>query len=287
MNTDSKPFLKLLGYSRKERRSTFILLLVLVFAVSTRYLIPAGEIEIKDLSRLLAPIDSVHVSLSDTVSNTLTLFNFDPNYASFDTLTELGLSGKQARTIINYRNKGGKFRHASDVKKIYGIDEQTTSKLLPYIIIKKDTGSIKYFNTGSLAQPERHERLDLNKCDSAALDKLPGLGPVLSSRIIKFRKLLGGFVSAEQLKEVYGLQEATFNNLADKVFADSSGIIGIKINDAGFRELSRHPYLNRYEIESIIKYKELKGRFSNTAELVDNKILTAEKAKKLSAYLRF
>ncbi|MBN1108862.1 MAG: helix-hairpin-helix domain-containing protein, partial [Bacteroidales bacterium] len=54
------------------------------------------------------------------------------------------------------------------------------------------------------------EVIELNTCDSAMLEALPGLGPVLSARIIKYRKLLGGYVSAEQLREVYGLSEETF-----------------------------------------------------------------------------
>jgi DNA uptake protein ComE-like DNA-binding protein len=78
-----------------------------------------------------------------------------------------------------------------------------------------------------------------------------------------------------------------YNYVADKVFADSLDVYGIKINDLGFNELARHPYFNRYEIESIIKYRELKGRFSNIKELVDNKILLPEKARKLSPYLKF
>ncbi len=47
--------------------------------------------------------------------------------------------------------------------------------------------------------------LNLNICDSASLEALPGIGPVLSSRIIKYRNLIGGYVSVDQLKEVYGL----------------------------------------------------------------------------------
>jgi competence protein ComEA len=287
MNPGRKYLLEWFGYSRRERRSTFILFIILIVVIALRYLIQPPEIEIEDLSKLLASADTGQTGFTHKFSQRSGLFNFDPNEASFDTLTLLGLSEKQARTLVNYRNSGGRFRYASDIKKIYGIDDQTAATVMPYIVFETGSGKNTYYHSDPVSEQEISNRLDLNRCDSASLVRLPGLGPVLSSRIIKFRKLLGGFASVDQLKEVYGLKDTTFNNLKDRVFADSSAITGIKINDVGFRELARHPYLERYEIESIIKYKELKGRFSDITELVDNKILSVEKAKRLSPYLKF
>jgi len=48
--------------------------------------------------------------------------------------------------------------------------------------------------------------LNLNKVDSAQLEGLPRLGPVLAARICKFRESLGGYHSTDQLKEIWGLQ---------------------------------------------------------------------------------
>lgn len=289
MNSAYKPLLNWFGYTRKERRSSFILLVILIIVIAARYLFQTGEreIEIENLAGLSVSDDTLQAGTSDNEIDTAALFSFDPNRISSDSLMLLGLSENQARTIINYRNKGGRFRYASDLKKIYGIDEKTAAVIIPYIIIETEKGKIRNYRSASRDEQKNFKKLDLNKCDSAALVRLAGIGPVLSSRIIKFRRLLGGFASAEQLKEVYGLPETTYNYLADRVFADSSDVSGVKINDIGFNELSRHPYLTRYEIESIIKYKQLKGRFSNIAELVDNKIISPEKARKLSPYLKF
>ena len=44
-------------------------------------------------------------------------------------------------------------------------------------------------------------KLELNSCDSLSLVALPGIGPVLSVRIIKYRNLLGGFAAVEQLRK--------------------------------------------------------------------------------------
>jgi competence protein ComEA len=287
MNPENRPFLSWFGYSRRERRSTFILFVILIIVIAIRYFVPSKEIAVEDLSELLASADSGKENLSDIGPEIQNLFIFDPNSASYDTLTELGLSEKQARTILSYRNKGGSFRKPSDIKRIYGIDEQTAVKLIPFISIKRDMENVSYNHVDSTASQKIREKVDLNRADSAALEMLPQIGPVLSSRIIKYRKLLGGFVSSEQLKEVYGLSEATYNILAERVFADSSIIKFININNAGYKELSKHPYLNSYDIQAILKYRELKGSILNIGELIDNKILTVNKAKKISPYLKF
>ena len=98
---------------------------------------------------------------------------------------------------------------------------------------------------------QQKSSIDINGCDSAALVALPGIGPVLSARIIKYRKLLGGFASVEQLKEVYGLPEETYEMIKGRLYADSSGIRKININSSGYKELSRIPYIEKYEVTAI------------------------------------
>lgn len=129
--------------------------------------------------------------------------------------------------------------------------------------------------------------LDINSCDSASLEALPGIGPVLSARIIKYRKLLGGFTRVEQIKEVYGLTEETYELISGRIYIDTAFVKRININSAGFKELIRIPYLEKYDVTAILRYRELKGRITGTGDLVENKILTKEKAEKSGPYLKF
>lgn len=134
---------------------------------------------------------------------------------------------------------------------------------------------------------QRREMLELNTCDSASLESLPGLGPVLSARIIKYRNLLGGYASVDQLKEVYGLSEDTYNIISGFLKADPSLVRKIQINNADFKQLIRLPYLERSEVSAILKYRELMKVIKNIDELIENKIITTEKAAKISPYLAF
>ena len=60
-------------------------------------------------------------------------------------------------------------------------------------------------------------RVNLNAVDSMALEMLPGIGPILSARIIRYRNKLGGFYAVAQLKEVYGISDSTFEKISPKM----------------------------------------------------------------------
>jgi DNA uptake protein ComE-like DNA-binding protein len=136
-------------------------------------------------------------------------------------------------------------------------------------------------------QKSVRKKIELNSCDSIMLVSLPGIGPVLSTRIIRFRNLLGGFVSVSQLKEVYGLSPETFEMISSRFSIDSSLIKKIKINTAGYGELSHSPYLRKYEIQSILKYRKIKGKISSISELLEDKILSDSTALRVGPYLDF
>jgi competence protein ComEA len=59
--------------------------------------------------------------------------------------------------------------------------------------------------------------ISLNRADAAALETLPGVGPVLAERIIAHRESNGPFQSVDDLLEVPGIGEAKLASLRDLV----------------------------------------------------------------------
>lgn len=59
--------------------------------------------------------------------------------------------------------------------------------------------------------------VNLNTADLAALDTLPGVGPVTAEAILGWRDANGGFTSVDELLEVDGIGEATLADLAPHV----------------------------------------------------------------------
>jgi competence ComEA-like helix-hairpin-helix protein len=208
-------------------------------------------------------------------------FIINPNTATTSDWKTLGLSKKQIKTINKYIAKGGKFYKISDLKKIYGINDSIYNIISTHLYIPDDE-QIKAKN-----KIDKQYLIEINSADSTKLVELKGIGPVLASRIIKFRKKLGGFYSIFQLKEVYGIKPETFEKIKDNITADTSQIKKININEAGYHELKNHPYIGNYEAQAIIAYKKIKGKINSIVELVDNKIITDSVAKKVSYYFCF
>ncbi|NYE37796.1 competence protein ComEA [Nocardioides cavernae] len=72
---------------------------------------------------------------------------------------------------------------------------------------------------GTLDQPlpEGGTLVNLNTADQAALDTLPGVGPVTADAIVSWREDNGGFTSVDELLEVDGIGPATLDDLAPLV----------------------------------------------------------------------
>lgn len=62
--------------------------------------------------------------------------------------------------------------------------------------------------------------IDINTADSSLFERQRGIGPSLANRIIKYRERLGGFVSAEQIREIWNFPDSTYQSLKDKFVAN-------------------------------------------------------------------
>lgn len=56
--------------------------------------------------------------------------------------------------------------------------------------------------------------ININLADAEELQKLPGIGPAYSQRIIEWREENGAFTSKEQLLEIRGIGERRLENIA-------------------------------------------------------------------------
>lgn len=130
-------------------------------------------------------------------------------------------------------------------------------------------------------------KIELNSADSTDLIPLPGIGPVFSSRIVRYRNLLGGFVDVNQLLEVYGLPEETWLKISKMVTADTLLIRTINVNTATFGDLLRHPYINRDNVVAITGFRERYGNIESWQMMKENDLIPEDKASLLRYYLAF
>ena len=204
------------------------------------------------------------------------LFEFNPNTASEAQWKMLGMSDKQTATIKNYLSKGGKFYKKEDLSKIYGVSQEQYNTLEPYIIID---------NKKNNSEPEKKLSIELNSATKEELTQISGIGDIYAERIIKYRDMLGGYETKEQLKEVDGLEEETYEKIKDQVFVNTNKITKIRLNFTNLYDLKRHPYIEEQTAKAIINYRNKNGAFTNLNQLIDKKIITQEIFNKIKNYI--
>ena len=204
------------------------------------------------------------------------LFYFDPNVISSKEWERLGVKKRIGNRIEKYITAGGSFKKATDLKKIYGFDTIKIAELLPYVkIIGKPK---KNFATAKLLVP-------LNTSDTTQLKQLSGIGSVFSARIVKYRDLLGGFVSKDQLLEVYGISKEKFTRISVMIVVDSIPLRRIKLNSFKEAKLRKHPYINSRMSKDIVRFRDRNGEFSSINQLQSHKIVPDSIFIKLLPYL--
>ena len=133
--------------------------------------------------------------------------------------------------------------------------------------------------------PKKTLSFELNTADSLDLVQLYNIGPVIARRILKYRSLLGGYVRKEQLREVYGIDSARYNDIAPHLTVDPSRITPIDINTADIDRLKRHPYLDYYQAKAIIRLREEKGAYAGVRDILNIPIIDSETFTRIEPYL--
>lgn len=276
----------------KQQRNGVIVLCAIIFALfivrlSINYFIEPKSALVADFSNTdLSKIKNVSLKADSTTQDKeeAILFVFNPNTVSKEQLLQLGFKEKTANTFLKYRSKGAIFKTKEDVKKVYGINEDLYAAIEPYIFIegktKTDEASAK---SEKVIVKKEIKVIELNSADSISLLPLPGIGGGYAKRILKYRSLLGGFYSIEQLKEVYGFSDTLFLSIKDFIRVDASLVSKINLNTENFKELNAHPYISYEETKAIFNWRRKNGVIKTKEQVKE--IISDETFKKIEAYL--
>jgi DNA uptake protein ComE-like DNA-binding protein len=276
---------KWLSFSKGERVA-LITIFVCIFALVLACLFrptrkSLSDASLHNLDSLLAlrqaAIETQQQSETAQQEVELQPFPFNPNTMTEEEGQRMGLTDRQIRNIINYRDKGGKFYSKKDLAKLYTISEEDFAQLEPFIVLpevtRKDYDKPKSETKGTQeikeekTTPKEIPVVDLNTVDSATLVELPQIGPYTAARIVAYREKLGGFIQKEQLLEVKGMDEARYNTASPYINIGSGFIIQIDVNRSDFKALVNHPYLNYNQVKRIFNQREKRGMIKDWNQL--------------------
>ena len=250
------------------------------------------------------------------------------NTATAAELTSLpGIGEAKAKKIVAYRETNGNFGSIDEIKNVSGIGDGTFENIKNYITVgtvqsqtksaptkapetgKEKTATEKQNNTISSI-------ININTATAAELTSLPGIGEAKAKKIVAYRETNGNFGSIEEIKNVSGIGDATFENIksyitvgsvqsqnkttptkapeTEKVQTKASEQATadevtdtqlININTADIAELDKLPGIGEATAKKIIAYREENGDFKSIEDIMNVSGIAEKKFEKLKDYI--
>ncbi len=159
------------------------------------------------------------IAANETVADTLNLskdfqIKYDLRTCTKEELQQIPRIGpSRAQTIIEYREQIG-FNSLKDIKQIKGIGDATFEIIKPYLI---EFGEEEIPKSVKKNTSLNHNKININIANIEELTQLPGIGPAKAKKIVQKREELDGFKSIEQITEVKGIGEKSFEKLKNNI----------------------------------------------------------------------
>lgn len=206
----------------------------------------------------------------------------DPNEFSLDDWMRMGLSKKQADIVLNFSVRG--LKSNDDLKKIFVFPEKLFDLIKDSLVypVQKDY---------QLSKDRFEEKpilklvVEINSATQVDLEKIPGIGPYFADKIIEYRIKLGGFVSKNQLLEIWKFDTEKLSSIDKYIILDDSFITKINVNSISFDDLKDHPYFSYKVANSIVKMREVSGSYENVNEIGKSMLINDELLDKLTPYI--
>lgn len=201
------------------------------------------------------------------------------NYVKETDLLNYGIQDKSVKQILSLRNSGLKIFTQID---LINSSIDSNSKL---ILLKrlKFFPEKKYFDKSFDSNKERIS-IDLNTADTNAIDQLKGMSRSMARRVCKYRERLGGFISIDQLKEVWGMDSASYDVLKQTGMLQKK-VKKININTSDVNTLGAHPYIGYGMAKLIVNYRVQHGDYSKIEDLYEIHVMNADIFSKIEAYI--
>jgi competence protein ComEA len=302
-----------LTFTRKERTGVLSLVVIIIAVTVVPYFLkkppgsadPAAFVKYQPAAGQLVnkkPVkEAVPTEIKETVPPEIP-FYFDPNRIRFDDWKRLGVRDPTIHIIEHFLQRGGKFRSAADLEKIYGLKPSDCKRLQPYVripperqnenrnlhpVFHREPHAAAFFSPAASHYPQKKPSvIDVNRADSEALIRLPGIGMKLAGRIIHFREKLGGFFEVAQVAETFGLSDSVFQSIRPWLSLAADTVRQVDLNLADQPALQQHPYIRWDLARAILRYRDQHGGFRSVEELKQLVQVTPEKFRKLEPYLK-
>ncbi|RKS95452.1 DNA uptake protein ComE-like DNA-binding protein [Flavobacterium limicola] len=286
-------------FSKEQRTGIFFLFLIIVVLQLVYFFVDFSSVskeypEKQKWLSLQSEMDSLKMDVKNSKPK---IYLFNPNFISDYKGYKLGMSVQEIDRLLAFRKENKYVNSAKEFQNVTKVSDSLLNVIAPYFKFpdwvnnkKQNTKFKEYtsYQNQAFAKKEKIIFIDINDATKEDLVKIYGIGDAISSRILKQKELMGGFVSMEQMKEVWGLSPEVIENLNThfKVLV-LPRFKKIEINNASLKELSQFHYFRYSLAKEIVTYRSMNGNIKNIEDLTKIKGFPVDKANLIGLYLDF
>lgn len=294
MEENNNPFKTLLYFSKDQKKGILALFSIIIALQLVYYFTDfsfAGK-HSKEEQEWLSLQSSIDTLKNESKKSGYKMYPFNPNFITDFKGYKIGMKIEEIDRLLAFRKLGKFANTAAEFQKVTRISDSLLNVISPYFKFPDWVNNPKQrsnykSNWKEYPKKETLKILDINQASKEDLMKLSGIGDAISDRILIQKDLYGGFVSMEQMNEIWGLSPEVLLNL-NKYFTVSvlPGIKKIDINNASIKELSQFPYFRFPVSRNIVTYRSMNGDIK-IEDLANIKAFPVDKIKIIALYLQF
>ena len=286
----------LFKFTKEQRNGIFLLFVIIICLQMSYYFIDFSNYSSNSPQKerwiaLQSQIDSLKHRKQNYIPK---IYPFNPNFISDYKGYKLGMSVDEIDRLLAFRKQNKYVNSPQEFQAVTQVSDSLLGVISPYFKFpdwvndKKESSDYKKFPNRAFVKKDKIVIIDINQASQEDLIKINGIGEAISLRILKYRESLGGFVSMEQLNEVWNLSPDIIEklNFHFKILTAPT-IKKIDINNASIKELSLFPYFKYPISKNIVAFRSMNGDIKNSDDLTKIKGLSIEKAKIIALYLNF
>lgn len=282
-------------YTSSQRSGILVLVSLIIVFQLVYFFFDFSSVEINENSKekqqwlsLQSQIDEAKEQKNE---DTPKIYPFNPNFITDFKGYKLGMSTQEIDRLLEFRKTNKYVNSAQEFQAVTKVSDSLLGVISPYFKFPDWVTNKKEFKSFSKQNFDKKEKivvLDINQATQEDLKKIYGIGDGLSERILKEKEKLGGFVSMEQMNDVWGLSPEVIGKLNENFKVKIlPNLKKININNASVKELMLFPYFKYPLAKAIVTYRSMNGEIKNAEDLTKIKGFPVEKSNIIVLYLEF
>lgn len=294
---------KIPSFTKKQQQGILALIMLIVFSQFCYFLYKnksnTDVLELTDEQKIWLASQKINDSLklADT-SQAYKIYPFNPNFITEYKGYQLGMKLVEIERLHAFREQNKYVNSAQEFQQVTKVSDSVLNAIKPYfkfpdwVTNKKNKNTFQSQNyTTSFTDKFTKEEIQIKDFNHASVDDLmllPGIGEAFANRIVQERDKYNGFMTINQIDDVWGLSPQAIQNVKKYfIVKDISSINKIKINEAAVSEISKLPYIRYNLARDIVIYRSKYGDFKSENELVNVSNFPADKIETIKLYIIF